>query len=493
MTQTETNRARTILYRNLMNVPHRDYAPMVAQLNEAMEQDPDFISRACVHLATGGTKIRDQEDCAIITLLQASNTFPEYREAGRALLLGSDCYNTEPDDIPGLPPFRLFRILRFMGESEKKSPRLTRSIAHDYAHMLEADPLRFDGVALQNRRNLWWMYTNYHIRPNDRARAILFDDNPPPDSKLAVLKEIANSNNPSEQAKLVIKHKIPYRVAVSVLPKVNAQIGVALICAMSPTEALNARAWVERSGLLEIKEVKEAFIEKVANATKSIASAEHRVSAKGTDAEVEEAITEAKQKSIEQTSKIEKDLLILVDKSGSMEQALETAVQFGARIAPLCANDLMVVVHNDYGQVLPVEDRNSLASWQQAFKGQRAGGGTNMERSFEVALKAGFMPQAIVLITDGGERGGNLTQAIEVYNQQSGIETQVSMIRISEGPHIDHNWLGERLQQSSIRYDQFEYEGDYYLFDQVAALLGGPSAKSLVEVILETQLPRRAK
>lgn len=493
MTQTETNRARATLFRQLMSVPHRDYAPMVEQLRTAMEADPDFIARACVHLATIGTQIRDQQDCAVITLLQSPNTFPNYREAGRVLLLGSDCYETEPEDLSGIPPFRVFRILKFIAESNTKIPRLLKSMAIDYARMLEDEPMRLDGIALQNRKRLWWLYNHFHIKPSDRAQAILFDNNPPEDSKLAVLKTIANSNDPSEQARLVIENKIPYRVAVSVLPRVNAQIGVALIAAMSPTEALNSRGWVERSGLLEIPEVKEAFITKVSKATKSVASADHRKSSQGSDEEVEQAVQEAKQKAVEQTQKIEKDLLILVDKSGSMHRALTTAVQFGARIAPLVDGDLMVVTHNDYGQILEVEDKNSLSSWEQAFKGQRAGGQTSMQRGLEVALKAGFMPQAVVLITDGGENVGNFTNALENYANSVNLSPQVSIIGIDFGHSIQDTSLVQRLSRSDFRLDAFEFTGDYYLFDQVAALLGGPPAKSLVEVILETQLPRRIK
>jgi hypothetical protein len=209
------------------------------------------------------------------------------------------------------------RVFQFVNEqSEHKIPRLLKTMANDYLHMLESDPLRFDGVVIQNRRNMRWMYTNFHIKPSARANDILFHDNPPEDSKLSVLKQIANSTDTIEQANLVIDNKIPYRVAVSVLPKVTPEIGVALIAAMSPTEALNSRSWVERSGLLEMPEVKDVFVSKVSKATASVASADHRASAQGQDEDVQAAVEQAKQKSVEKADRIEKDLLILVDKSG---------------------------------------------------------------------------------------------------------------------------------------------------------------------------------
>jgi hypothetical protein len=251
---TETNRARNILYRQLMQVPHRDYAPAVSQFRTALEEDPDFVMRACVYLAMGNTKIRDQEDISIITLLQSPAIYRYAREAGRVLLLGSDFYDIEPAKMSGLPPFRVVRVLQFIAGSDRKVPRLAKSLATDYVRGLEADPRRFDGVAIRGRKGLKWLYTNYHIKPSERADAILFKEQMPEDSSLGVLKQIANSDNVNEQARLVVEHKIPYRVAISVLPKMNPVVGVALIDAMSPTEALNSRSWVERSGLLEIPE-----------------------------------------------------------------------------------------------------------------------------------------------------------------------------------------------------------------------------------------------
>lgn len=484
---TETNRARNILFQQMMQVPHRDYAPAVAQFNTALAEDPDFVMRACVHLAMGNTKIRDHEDIAVITLLQAPSAYPYAREAGRVLLLGSDFYQTEPEDLSGLPPYRVMRVLKYVAGSDKKVPRLAKSIANDYVRGLEKDPRRFDGVAIRNRNNLKWMYVNYHIRPSDRADGILFKNQMPEDSIFDILKQIAHSNNVNDQARLVIEHKIPYRVAVSVLPKMNPIIGVALIDAMTPTEALNSRSWVERSGLLEMPDVKDVFINKISQATKSVASAEHRASSQGTDAEVQAAVEQAKQTAVEQADRIEGDLLLIVDRSASMENAIGTAIEFGSRIAPLCDGDIMVVTHNDYAQEITVADKSSLSGWQRAFTGVRANGMTNMQRALELALQRGFMPQKIVLVTDGGENQGSFRQTVEQYAEQ-GVEPAIAQITVDSR---EHNSLAQRMEQSHLRYDQFVFSGDYYVFDQVAALLGGPPAKSIVEKILETQFPYR--
>jgi hypothetical protein len=484
----EIARSRSILFAELMKVQHREYAPMVAQLREAIELDPDFIARACVYTATGGSAIRDTVDTAIITLLQASPTFPEYREAGRCLLLGNDVYRIEPD-VSGIEPFRVFRIDDFIRKSDRKVSRLMTNTMKDYLYFLENHPVRFDGVAILNRRALKNVYRHYHVRPGQRAQAILFDNNPPADSKLAVLKAIANSQDIHEQVKLVVENRIPYMVAASILPKISPAVGIALVEVMSPTEALNSRSWLERSSLLGIQEVKDAYLAKVKKATKSVASAEHRKSAAGADADVDAAISVAKETSVQQAKKIEKATLILVDRSSSMERAIEVAQQFGSRIAPMVSGDLMVVAFHDYAQEIKVTD-NTLAGWQTAFRGIRPGGWTSMQAGLDLALHNGFMPEQVVIITDGGENRGNYAMSLKAYEQRTGysVHTVIMQIRNRSGmSDLVHN-----LNSVGIRHDLFETDGsDYYIYDQVAAILGGPPAKTIVERILETELPRR--
>lgn len=114
---TEVNRIERDLLRSMMEVPHRAYGPMVATFRGALSQRPNFAAAAMTHLCLGGTEIRDQQDAAIIALIQAdASQFPEFREAGRCLLLGNGVYpNIEHDQlIAGLEPFRILRVWHYM-------------------------------------------------------------------------------------------------------------------------------------------------------------------------------------------------------------------------------------------------------------------------------------------------------------------------------------------------------------------------------------------
>lgn len=477
--QIEQNRARNILLRSLMSVPHRDYDKLVPQFREAINEDPDFMARACVYLAMGNTSIRDHEDIAIITLLQSHAHFSEFRDAGFVLLLN-------------IAPFRIIRVLDYISRSDRKVPRLTKIIATQFVQTLEAEPARFDGVAVGNFRNLKNVYRHYHIKPNDRAQAILFDNNPPEDSKSSILKQIAASTDPTEQAKLVIEHKIPYRIASTVMPKNSPEVGVALIAAMSPTEALNSRSWIEKSGLLEIDEVKVMYVDKITRATKSVASAEHRESAQGEDAEVQAAVETAKQTAIEQ-SQIESNIMLLIDRSSSMDNAIRTAIEFGARIAPLSTGELCVTTFNDRAREIKVDNPNSYVGWQQAFKTIKAGGRTSIGSGLEVGISNGYMPEKIVVITDGGEnQRPYLYDVLSIFMVRSQVDPHIVTIFVDSNEKYRNHYTNS-ISPLGLQHDAYIFDGDYYLFDQVVAALGGPKAKSMVDMIMEIELPRRVR
>jgi hypothetical protein len=537
----ETSAARETLFQQLMTVPHGVLGPMVAAFQDAMRREPDFTARACVHLNQGGSNIRDQQEAAILALLLAPSAFPEYREAGRCLLLGSDVYPTiAPDRLPGLPPFRILRVwhhlvsrhvvfrdgvevqrFRTRSRAENAVPRIANRLAKgkqdeaaailanltvgrdetprpsrlghdlmwDWWRMLEENPRRADGVVVDSRRMMKEVCRSHGFNDKDfpYLRALLYAKEPPPDSKVAVIKRIAHSDSPKEQARLAIEHKIPYLALASAVGRMSPVLAVALIGAMSPAEARNSRAWVEDSGLLQVPEVKRIFVEKVARADQSAATIAHRKSARGDDAEVEAAMQSAREKAVQKMQRIEQPTALCIDKSGSLSLTLDVGTAFGAHIGPLC-DDLICVIFDDAARVVSVQG-TGLAAWETALRGVRPGGGTSMSAAWNVITQAGFEPGQLIFVTDGGERHG--PQLAPILARKD-VPPHVVVIRV---PGNDDDWFTGRLQGADLLVDKFEVGGktDYYLFDQIAAVLGGPRALRLAERIAATELPRRVK
>src|SRR6478735_7947301 len=82
-----------------------------------------------------------------------------------------------------------------------------------YLRERESDADWFDGSVLVARKAIKRLYALNHVKPGERAQRILFDEDPPADSRLAALKLLAKASTPVEQARAILEHRIPYRVA----------------------------------------------------------------------------------------------------------------------------------------------------------------------------------------------------------------------------------------------------------------------------------------
>jgi hypothetical protein len=213
----------------------------------------------------------------------------------------------------------------------------------------------------------------------------------------------------------------------------------------------------------------------------------HRQSAKGQDETVQAAVDRARERTVSESRRIQRDTLLLVDKSGSMEAAIAAAQQFGARIGPLCDGRLMAIAFDSHAREVEVREPAKLASWEAAFFGLRASGNTSIGAGLKWAMDRGFQPHQVVVITDTGEN----TEP-RLANVARGLVDPPDFVFIvvpgARGAVV------EELRQNGQRVDVFDVRNpaDYWVYDQVTAVLGGPPAKSLIDQILETSLPKRA-
>jgi len=489
----EQNQVLMQLYNSLMQIPHQkkeEYDALSQAFRQGVAEYPAFMSHACVYVALN-SNIRDQADIAVSALLQASPEYMEYRQAGQALLLGNKIYNTAPS-VPGLPPFRIFRVAKHIRESDLKIARRMRTIMTDYMTAVQEDQNWFDNVVMLNRAEVAFAYPYYHIPMNALSKAVLYDNNPPEGTRLHALKVISNTEDPVERARLIIQYQIPYKIASGLSGGLTNETKIAMIDVMTPTEALNSRSWVEDSGLLMIPEVKKAFMDKLSQAQASIASAKFRKSSQGSDEELQEAIDEAQERSVAKATRIGGQLDIWLDTSASMDQAIEITPEFASRIWAL-ADDVAIIAHNSSAWEIKVPDTgNPLQDVRKALHGTRANGGTQFDVCLQKSRSLGRIPQRIVMLTDGGENGygtqGRFAPALQRYVDETGVVPQLTMIEV-RGSRYNDDVLSGRLHLAGFEIEKFKYEGDYYLFDQVVALLQGNAPMSLIERIMNTELP----
>src|SRR5262249_12149663 len=118
----------------------------------------------------------------------------------------------------------------------RNPPRALRTEITRYLREREVDADWFDSSALIARKTLKRLYALLHVAPGERAQKILFDEQPPADSRLFALRVLAQASSPAEQARAILEHQIPYRVAATVVRQMTPTVLLALIERMSPQE-----------------------------------------------------------------------------------------------------------------------------------------------------------------------------------------------------------------------------------------------------------------
>jgi hypothetical protein len=487
---------RVQLLNTLLTTPHGDLEGIFPVHQEIIAQDPRFYVHLAAWYADHG-EVRDHKEMFVVNLVLSD--FPGHRDVGLALLRE-------------MPPYQVGRVFDFIkgrvvrrrvkrgDEYEivtekwglfRNVPRSMKTEITRYLREREADPEWFDSAVLQARKTLKRLYASLHIAPSPRAQAILFDDNPPPDSRLYALKQIARAKTPAQQAHAIVKYKIPYRVAASVIKHMTPTVLVALIERMTPQEVINNLGSLKRHGAFDNPEVK-ALIERKLEQAKadervSAYKAKVAIEAAGVSEDVAEqldAVTEAR---VRARGTIVRSTALLIDKSGSMHDAIEIGKRIGAMIAGICEADLYVYAFDTVGYPIEVAGP-SLAEWEKAMMGIQAGGGTSCGVAVEMMRRQGRVVEQIVMVTDEGENTAPyFVETLQRYREELKADPHIVFVKTRGAS----NYLERRCQRARIPFDTYQFTGDYYALPNLVPLLTRPSKLDLLLEIMAYPLPQR--
>ena len=494
---------RTELLNSLLTTPHRDLSQVHALHQALVEQDPRFYVHLAAWYADQG-QVRDHKEMFVAMLCVSG--FEGHRDTGLALLRA-------------LPPYELARVVDFIKGAEVKKralkgkpargqkpeyeltmervglfrniPRSMRTEIERYLREREADPRRFDRAAVAGRKALKRLYAGLHIQPSERAQAVLFADEPPEGSEAQAVKLIAQAKTPAEQARAIVERRIPYRVAASVIKEMSPMVVAALVEVMSPQEVINTVASLKNRGAFDNADLKALIEAKLALAKTdkrvSAYKAKVAVEAAGATGELAEALEEVTEARVKATGRITRSTALLIDKSGSMHVALEVGRQLGALISAISAAELYVYAFDTAAYSVEVKG-NSLADWEKALAGIRAGGGTSCGVALEWMRRKGQLVEQIVMVTDEGENTAPLFHdAYEAYAAEHKQRPAVILVKVGTASQV----LEAACARLGVAPNVFEFRGDYYALPNVIPLLTYPSLMELVMEILNYPLPQR--
>jgi hypothetical protein len=497
MTKTEAD-LRMSMLNSLLTCPHRKLNLVHPLHAELVKQDPRFYVRLAAWYADHGD-VRDHKEMFVVTL--ALSDFSGHRDVGLAMLRE-------------LPPYQVGRVVDFIHgttedvktevvDSKEKTtvsidvglqrniPRSLKTEVVRYLREREADADWFDSTALTARKTLKRLYALLHVKPNERAQAVLFDEMPPAGSKLAGLKELAKAESADEQAQLIRAHDIPFRVAVGLVKTMTPKVLSALVGRMSPQEVINNLNLLKKHGAFEDAAVKllvEQKLESAKTATRvSAFKTEKALEAVPVSAEVRQKLEAVADAQVKARGRIARPTALLIDKSGSMSQAIEIGKRLGALLAAVADRDLFVYAFDTIAY--PIESAGAeLSAWEKALTGITAGGGTSVGVAIEQLRRKKQLVEQLVVVTDEEENTEpRFVPALAKYREELKADPTVCFVKVTGAT----THLEDECKKAGVTADAYQFNGDYYALPNLVPLLARPSKLELLQEILEYPLPQR--
>ena len=460
---------------SILTSPHRDLGLVAGIHRDMMELDPLFYGRLAVWYRRNGD-VRDHKEVFTANLL--ASAMPEHRDAGFVLL-------------QEFPPYQVARIVRFMKEHIGKVPRSARTAVERYLRAREADPDFFDGAALRGRKGMKSLYAGLHIRPSERADRILFRNDPPEGSLPWKLKVLAKTDDPAEQARIIAGYRIPWSIAVGAVGGLTPAVLVALIDGMSPAEVVNNIGSLKRRGAFDHSEVKALVDGKLKEAEKdsriSAFKAQVAANAVDLDGETRARLEKITDEQVRSRGEITRPTALLVDKSASMEQAIDIGKRIAAMVSGIARNELHVFAFDTMPYPVKAEG-NEPSDWERAFRGIGAGGATSVGCGVEAMRLKGIRVEQIIIVTDEGENTHpTIADAWKTYREKMNIPLDVLIVRVGGAADL----VQRSLRNAGARVETLTFAGDYYALPNLIPLLTRPSRLELLMEIMETGLPVR--
>jgi hypothetical protein len=529
MATTEQDLRLTML-NTLLTTPHRQLDKNWPVHADLVGQDPRFYVRLAAWYSDHGD-VRDHKELFIVTLVLSD--FPGHRDVGLAMLRQ-------------LPPYQVLRVFDFV-HGRKRTRRVRAAVqpplrlntahrdqlktlskrkAHEFRRALkreqrvyeevveefglfrnpprsmkteivrylrerEAQPEWFDGTVLNARKALKRLYSVLHVRPGERAQKILFEDDPPADSRLMALRDLARATDPQQQAEIISRHKLPFRVASPALRDPSPAALEAIIERMSPQELINNLGALKRRGVManpDLKALVELKLEAAKLGTRvSAFKTEKAVQAAGLEGTLREQLDEVADVQLKARGRITRPLALLVDKSGSMEEALELGKHIGAMISAICTEALYVYAFDTMAYAIEPAG-TTLAAWRQAFAGVKAAGTTSCGIGVEMLRRKRQRVEQIVVITDEEENElPAFVESFQRYRQEVEPEATVCIVKTA----CASTKLEDLCRAAGIKVETFQFTGDYYSLPNLVPLLAPPSELDLLMEIMDYPLPVR--
>lgn len=293
----------------------------------------------------------------------------------------------------------------------------------------------------------------------------------------------------AEICEAIVEQKLSYKDVVGRLPKdvgLTPAIMVALLPSLSDRDLRILTPTLEELGLMTEPEIRKRWEKAIAESTdqRTLQIAKN-VRNKELKDKLSEASDNAAKKAVkEATAEQPVDVMFLIDKSGSMEGAIDKSKEALSRIlAGFPQERVHIASFDTSGTVLKPKAANRAAV-QHMLAAIKAGGGTMHASGVRVLYQTGFRVPAgsklvvIIVGDEAGEDGAQLARAFNEYGYQPAALALMVNVSSGRGRTVQDCARSLGIPFSEVNIDQFE---DPYQVPRVLrALLEAPKLGAAV-------------
>lgn len=448
----EKSLSKTQLISELTKSPHGNLAEYLPIGLEAARTDPDFFAHLISWNHLNG-QIRDAKLALPIIALTNANE-DEYRENALAHLAAANPRDLNraleflKDLCTGERGFEITKTGKGKAQKiEKKArPKAAPILVPGRRHMIERFVERYlrdreaayghwEGTAIQHRTVMKKLYSHYHVKPASFAENILFQG--AAEGKFGVLKAL-KTMTAEEAGGAITQHKLPFLVVEGIMgPRLKEpDVLLAIMKRMSPTELVTNTKRLERLGIKNVPALRAAFeagLKRVASSKTTTLKATRAAEA----LEEDDPILAAKLKSVQETqidqlTNIEGDWLVLADKSGSMEKAMEIARQVSGILSRKVSGKVHLVFFDETPRYFDVTGK-SYEDIVAITKSITADNGTSIGCGLQWLLDNNVVVNGIAIISDGGENRQPAFAAVyKKYCERLDVEPTLYWYRVAD-------------------------------------------------------------
>lgn len=296
--------------------------------------------------------------------------------------------------------------------------RLLQRLVTRYLRDLEADWPAWERVALRHRSALRSLYARFHIEAGgykqSRHEATLFGSSRkvsrirPDHGKFEIVRTLATLS-PVEIGGTIAKYQIPFPIARGALgaKAKDPDVALALLNSMTDSELVTNMRALKRMGVQSVPALRGALALRLEKAgakkgrQKGTLKTTRAAEALADDEALSTKLSALQERQLDHLGSVKGRWLVVADKSGSMEIAIDTANQVAAVLGRMAATVKLV-----YADIAPravdaagktYEELTALTAMMTAS------GGTSLGCALDYAMAQRWEIDGIALVTDGAE------------------------------------------------------------------------------------------